>query len=189
MFGFAEHRRGNDTSVREQRSAEYLANVHPLGHVPVLVDGETRVFESGAIVAYLADRFPDKGFAPAPGTPERGQYYQWLSYAATELEPHAALYFAHNVRLPEEPERHVWQSDVGTGMQPWLGDHQVLTIEGHLQTLSTQPGLMHGSSDRMSVRHRPGPSGKRGISCLGIDDESIMGDLDMGWQAARVGIE
>ncbi|MDT5335971.1 MAG: polyketide synthase 5, partial [Mycobacterium sp.] len=30
-----------------------------------------------------------------------------------------------HVRLQEEPERHVWQSDVGTGGQPWLGDHQI----------------------------------------------------------------
>jgi polyketide synthase 5 len=30
-----------------------------------------------------------------------------------------------HVRLPEEPERHVWQADVGTVAQPWLADHQV----------------------------------------------------------------
>ncbi|MCQ4360128.1 type I polyketide synthase [Mycobacterium gordonae] len=30
-----------------------------------------------------------------------------------------------HVRLPEEPERHVWQGDVGTEAQPWLGDHQI----------------------------------------------------------------
>ncbi|MUL46948.1 type I polyketide synthase [Mycobacterium sp. CBMA293] len=33
-----------------------------------------------------------------------------------------------HVRLPEEPERHVWQSDIGTGTQPWLGDHQVHNV-------------------------------------------------------------
>ncbi|MGV0798597.1 polyketide synthase dehydratase domain-containing protein, partial [Mycolicibacterium elephantis] len=30
-----------------------------------------------------------------------------------------------HVVLPEEPERHVWQGEVGTEAQPWLGDHQV----------------------------------------------------------------
>jgi polyketide synthase 5 len=29
------------------------------------------------------------------------------------------------VRLPEEPERHVWQAEIGTATLPWLGDHQV----------------------------------------------------------------
>ncbi len=30
-----------------------------------------------------------------------------------------------HVRLQEEPERHVWQGEVGTAAQPWLGDHQI----------------------------------------------------------------
>ena len=30
-----------------------------------------------------------------------------------------------HVRLPEEPERHAWQGDVGTTALPWLEDHQV----------------------------------------------------------------
>jgi polyketide synthase 5 len=30
-----------------------------------------------------------------------------------------------HVRLPEEPERHVWAGEVGTGSEPWLGDHKV----------------------------------------------------------------
>lgn len=30
-----------------------------------------------------------------------------------------------HVRLREEPERHVWQAEVGTAAQPWLADHQI----------------------------------------------------------------
>ncbi|MCT7657375.1 sulfolipid-1 biosynthesis phthioceranic/hydroxyphthioceranic acid synthase [Mycobacterium deserti] len=30
-----------------------------------------------------------------------------------------------HVELPEEPERHIWQGEVGTEAQPWLGDHKV----------------------------------------------------------------
>ena len=33
-----------------------------------------------------------------------------------------------HVRLPEEPERHAWQADVGTAALPWLGDHQVHNV-------------------------------------------------------------
>ena len=33
-----------------------------------------------------------------------------------------------HVRLLEEPERHAWQSDVGTVALPWLGDHLVKTV-------------------------------------------------------------
>lgn len=30
-----------------------------------------------------------------------------------------------HVRLPEEPERHVWQADIGTAGQPWLAEHRI----------------------------------------------------------------
>ena len=30
-----------------------------------------------------------------------------------------------HVRLPEEPERHVWQGEIGTATLPWLADHKV----------------------------------------------------------------
>lgn len=44
--------------------------------------------------------------------------------AAGGLHP---LLGAH-VRLPEEPERHAWQGEVGTTAQPWLADHQVYAV-------------------------------------------------------------
>ena len=33
-----------------------------------------------------------------------------------------------HVRLPEEPERHVWQNDAGTAKLTWLADHQVNNV-------------------------------------------------------------
>lgn len=30
-----------------------------------------------------------------------------------------------HVRLPKEPERHVWQAELGTAAHPWLTDHQI----------------------------------------------------------------
>ncbi|OBF13446.1 polyketide synthase [Mycobacterium sp. ACS4054] len=33
-----------------------------------------------------------------------------------------------HVRLLEEPEHHVWQAEVGTAAQPWLGDHQIRDV-------------------------------------------------------------
>ena len=42
-----------------------LKAVSPSGRVPVLVDGDVRVWESLAIAEYLAERFPDAGIWPA----------------------------------------------------------------------------------------------------------------------------
>ncbi|KUH80912.1 MULTISPECIES: type I polyketide synthase [unclassified Mycobacterium] len=33
-----------------------------------------------------------------------------------------------HVRLQEEPERHVWQGNLGTAAQPWLEDHQIRNV-------------------------------------------------------------
>ena len=51
---------------------------------------------------------------PGSGSPLRGQ-------STVEVHP---LLGAH-VRLPEEPERHAWQGEIGTAALPWLADHQV----------------------------------------------------------------
>jgi len=76
--------------------------IHPHGAVPSLVDGSLAMFESAAIVMYLADKYPEKGLAPAPGTPERGQYYQWILYAMATVEPPLLQYFMHTRMHPEE---------------------------------------------------------------------------------------
>ena len=58
----------------------------------------------------------------------------WLSGGGQESPTHGActvsvhpLLGAH-VRLQEEPERHVWQAEVGTAAQPWLGDHRIRNV-------------------------------------------------------------
>ncbi len=81
---------------------EYVASVHPLGAVPALDDDGLVLFESGAICAYLADRFEAKGLAPAPGTRERGEYYKWLFFAAVTLDRSIITCVVHTVMLPEE---------------------------------------------------------------------------------------
>ena len=59
--------------------AEYL-RINPAGTVPAMVDGDLVLFESVAILMYLADRHPEAGLAPAPGTAEHALYDRWLAY-------------------------------------------------------------------------------------------------------------
>ena len=84
----------------DQKAPAYL-RLNPNGTVPTLVDGDLVLWESAAICQYLADKFPEKGLAPAVGTPERGKYYQWIHYAMCTLEPPAVTNFLHTIRLPE----------------------------------------------------------------------------------------
>ncbi|MGH6930215.1 MAG: glutathione S-transferase family protein [Dongiaceae bacterium] len=51
--------------LRTPETAANLAKVSPTGQVPVLVHGETAIWETLAILEYLADLFPDRALWPA----------------------------------------------------------------------------------------------------------------------------
>jgi glutathione S-transferase len=67
------------------KAPDYLA-VNPMGKVPAIRHNGTIVTEAGAICAYLADMFPDRGLAPPSGNPARGPYYRWMFFAAGPVE-------------------------------------------------------------------------------------------------------
>lgn len=89
-----------DLGKGEHKTPAYRA-IHPHGAVPALVDGDLTLFESAAICAYLADKYPEKHLAPPIGTPARGLYYQWMHYAMATIEPPLLQVFLHRVMLPE----------------------------------------------------------------------------------------
>ena len=79
----------------------YLA-INPLGQLPAItVDGEP-MFESGAIVQWLADYFPDKGLAPTVDSPQRRTFNQWMYFSVTSLEMPAWEIMLHSKILPKE---------------------------------------------------------------------------------------
>lgn len=59
---------------------EYMA-INPLGTVPMLVDGETRLTESCAIAHYLATRGGYTPLAIAPGERDYGEYLDYTYHA------------------------------------------------------------------------------------------------------------
>lgn len=65
---------------------EYL-KLNSMGRVPTLEFGDTVVFESGAILSFLADYFTDAGLAPAPTSPLRGEYLKWMFFSASTVDP------------------------------------------------------------------------------------------------------
>ena len=71
-----------DLEAGAQHKPEYRA-IHPIGKVPALDDGGTKVWESGAILLYLAEKYGN-----APKTPEgRAELYAWVLYANGTLTP------------------------------------------------------------------------------------------------------
>jgi glutathione S-transferase len=79
----------------------------PMGKVPALEDGPVRMWDSGAICAYVADQYPAQGLAPPIGSPLRGAYLQWLMYTNAVIEPAMAEKFA---KLPTNSTAYGWGS-------------------------------------------------------------------------------
>ncbi len=75
-----------DMKAGEQRAPAFLA-INPLGKVPALLDGDALVTEQVAIFLFLADRFAEKGLAPAIGDPLRGPYLRWMAFYGSSFEP------------------------------------------------------------------------------------------------------
>lgn len=63
--------------------ATYRA-VNPMMKVPAIVHRGQTVTECAAIIAYLAETFPQGGLAP--GDDEKAAYYRWLFFAAGPIE-------------------------------------------------------------------------------------------------------
>ena len=87
-------------SFADLKRPEHLA-LHPLGKVPVLSDGDVVLFESGAILQHLLERYGSGRLEPKPGTPERARYQQWFHYAEASVTPPLGLIVRHTVLLPE----------------------------------------------------------------------------------------
>lgn len=76
------------------------ANPHPDKQVPAIVDGDTVIAESVAIVLYLTDTFPAAGLGPLPGDPHRGDYLTWLAWYAAAMEPAMFAQFGDELGNP-----------------------------------------------------------------------------------------
>ncbi len=83
------------------RAPEHLAR-HPLGRVPVLEDGDVRLFESGAIVQYVLERYGRGRLVPDSDGPDFAAYLQWLHYAEGMIMPPINTIVVETVLLPEE---------------------------------------------------------------------------------------
>ncbi|ODT70521.1 MAG: hypothetical protein ABS75_12595 [Pelagibacterium sp. SCN 63-23] len=70
---------------RDPKVPEFLA-LNPNATVPVLVDGDFSMWESNAILVYLADRDGSGRLLPVD-LKQRGRALQWLSWQVSDLNP------------------------------------------------------------------------------------------------------
>ena len=65
-----------DFSPEYRATPEWRA-LNPVGKVPVMYDGDIIMFESGAMVQHLLNRYADGRLEPKPGTAQHALYLQW----------------------------------------------------------------------------------------------------------------
>jgi len=93
----------NRIPATEWKSPEHLKR-HPLGKVPVLETPEGCIYESLAIVRYLA-RKAGKLYGSTPA--ETAQIDQWLEFNNSQVQPYiAALIYVVLGYLPSTPEKY-----------------------------------------------------------------------------------
>ncbi|MBW4486650.1 MAG: glutathione S-transferase family protein [Trichocoleus desertorum ATA4-8-CV12] len=61
---------------------DFLA-INPMGKVPAIVDGDYKLWESGAILLYLAEKYSQTPISPE----QRGEIAQWILFANATLGP------------------------------------------------------------------------------------------------------
>lgn len=83
------------------RAPEFLA-ISPNGRVPLLEDGDVRLFESSAIAEYLAARYDDGTLVPDVASAEFPVYLQWLHYGEGMIMGPMNNYVVETIILPPE---------------------------------------------------------------------------------------
>jgi glutathione S-transferase len=80
---------------------DYLA-INPLGTIPFMIDGETRMTESSAICHYLGTRYGPTPLVVALDEPAYGAYLNWLHFGEATLTFPQTLVLRYSFLEPEE---------------------------------------------------------------------------------------
>ncbi len=80
---------------------DYLA-INPLGTIPFMIDGETRMTESSAICHYLGTRYGPTPLVVGANEPAYGAYLNWLHFGEATLTFPQTLVLRYSFLEPEE---------------------------------------------------------------------------------------
>jgi glutathione S-transferase len=80
---------------------EYLG-INPLGTIPLLLDGETRMTESAGIAQYLVSRYGPTPLAVDVDEPDYGAFINWLHFGEATLTFPQTLVLRYTQLEPEE---------------------------------------------------------------------------------------
>ena len=92
-----------DRSLRESD----FKRIHPLGRVPVLTDGDIKLYESGAIIQYLLAKYSAGRLQIESTDSNFHNYLQWFHFAEGMIMPPLNTIVVETVLLPPERRNEV----------------------------------------------------------------------------------
>jgi glutathione S-transferase len=90
-----------DRRARQQDSPAFR-RLNPMGLIPALETPEGPLFETGAILLWIADRH-GAGLAPASQDPDRGRFLAWLFWMSNTLHPALRILFYPGTHVAGDP--------------------------------------------------------------------------------------
>src|SRR5262245_10592009 len=90
-----------ETLVQTSLKSPAYLKVHPLGKIPAIQDGDLTMFESGAILEYILEKYGNGRLAPPPGASGRATFLQWVHFAEATALPPIADFIDHTFFRPE----------------------------------------------------------------------------------------
>jgi len=137
-----------DIAAKEHEQPAYK-KLNPNGRLPTLVDGDFVIFETAAICQYLCDKHPDAKLVPPVNTPDRGRFYQWLTYLTNTVQaglidwwhpdftfPEPATQAAFKARAEEKLQRNFAVLDAGIGANRWMAGGQYTVCDIYLTMMA-----------------------------------------------------
>lgn len=117
-----------DTRKGEQHAPAFL-KINPNAKTPAMTDGDAVLFDSNAMLIYLAEKTGK--FLPAAGDGDRAQLLSWLMFVATGIGPYSGqcVHFKHFAPEPKdyavnrygfEAERHWGILDAHLADREWM---------------------------------------------------------------------
>lgn len=114
-----------------------FAQATPFGKVPALEDGEVKMFESGAMVEYVLERYGNGRLTPAIGHADRPAYLQWLHFSeSTAFAPVSVVVWMKIYRQDAEQnaaliaDAQVRAAVAFDFLEKHMGDHDYLLPSG-----------------------------------------------------------
>jgi len=122
-----------DTRKGEQHTPDFL-KINPNAKVPAIIDGDATVFDSNAILLYLAEKTGK--FLPPKGDKNRGELLSWLMFVASGVGPFSGQSVHFRNYAPEKIEyainRYMYETQRHYGiLNDRLGKHKYMVGDAY----------------------------------------------------------